>query len=228
MREFLCAAVLFDLDGVLVDSRGAVERQWSIWAAAHGLDPPRVLHVAHGRPTVETVRVLAPEAVAEAEAAQIKRGEIADLDGVRAVPGAAELLAMLPPERWAVATSGTRALATARLSHTGLPMPRVLVPADEVAKGKPSAEPYVRAASLLGFPPTHCVVVEDAPAGVCAARAAGAQVIAVPTTYPIAELGAADVIAENLAAIRADFDSGASVLRLRVEKTADLRQLPKM
>ncbi len=115
MRKLSCAAILFDLDGVLVESRPVVERQWAIWAREHALDAAEVIRLAHGRPAVDTVRELAPELDANAEARKIEEREIADLEGVRAFPGAADLLSRIPPDRWAVVTSGSRALATTRL-----------------------------------------------------------------------------------------------------------------
>jgi sugar-phosphatase len=201
MRKLSCAAVLFDLDGVLVDSRAAVERQWSIWARAHGLDPATVIHAAHGRPTIDTIRQLAPHLDSAAEAMIVEQREIADLEGVRAIPGAADLLARIPGGRWAVVTSGTRRLATTRLCAVGLPLPSTLVAAGD-ANGKPSPEPYLKAAAALRFEPGECVVIEDAPSGIRAGKAAGMRVIAVPTTYAVDELVQADVLIPRLSDLR--------------------------
>jgi mannitol-1-/sugar-/sorbitol-6-phosphatase len=182
MSEILCAGVLFDLDGVLIDSTPAVARVWTKWAKEHGFDPAEVVRKAHGRPSMATIREYLPNADAEAENKVVERGELNDLDGIVPLPGAKELLAALPAELWAIVTSGTRALAETRLRAAGLKVPATMVTANDVKRGKPDPEPYVKGASLLGFPAAECVVVEDAPSGVRAGKAAGARVIAVLTT----------------------------------------------
>jgi mannitol-1-/sugar-/sorbitol-6-phosphatase len=194
MQEFRCRAIPFDLDGVLVDSTACIERHWTRWAARHGLDPARVIRAAHGRPTVETIREVAPHLSAEEETARLEAGEASDTDGVFAFSGAAELLRSLPEGTWAVATSGTRRTATNRLDQTGLPVPGVLITADDIRRGKPHPEPYLLAAKGLGLAATDCVVVEDTPPGVVSARAAGARVVAVTTSHKVDELAAADAI----------------------------------
>lgn len=205
MPKFSCAAILFDLDGVLVESRAAVERQWAIWAREHHLDPDKVIPIAHGRPTIETIREVAPHLDASAEARTMEQREIADLDGVRAIAGAAGLLAAIPGDRWAVVTSGTRDLATVRLRAVGLPVPPTMISASDIARGKPDPEPYLKGAAALRFQPRECVVIEDAPSGIRAGKAAGMRVIAVPTTYPAAELGEADVLIQRLSDLRVVF-----------------------
>ena len=194
--------MLFDLDGVLVDSSTCVERHWRRWAAQHHLDSDEIMQFAHGRPTVETIRLVAPHLPAEAEAARLDAGEAVDTDGVVAVQGAAQLVRSLPPNAWAIATSGTRNTALTRLRHTGVPLPSVLVTADDVVHGKPNPEVYLLAAAKLDVTPEKCVVVEDAPAGITAAHAAGMRVVALATTHPQAELGQADVRAVRLADIQ--------------------------
>lgn len=198
MVTLTCQAVLFDLDGVLVDSTPAVARVWTRWAVAHGIDPQRAIAHAHGRRSIETVRALAPELNAEEENLRVEQMEIEDKEGVTALPGAALLLTTLPQNRFAIVTSATRALAKARVGYAGLPLPKHLVSADDVLDGKPSPEPYLKGAALLGFAPQDCIVVEDAPAGISSARTAGMQVIAIPTTYPASELARATVIAPSL------------------------------
>ncbi|MGI9102476.1 MAG: HAD family hydrolase [Terriglobales bacterium] len=202
MRKLACAAILFDLDGVLVESRPAVERQWARWARDHQLDPAEVIPIAHGRPTIETVRMVAPQLDAEAELKVIEHREIEDLDGVRAIAGAADLLARIPGDRWAIVTSGTRALATTRLRFVGLPVPPTMVTASEITKGKPDPEPFLKAAEALHFQPRECIVIEDSPSGVQAAKAAGMRAIAVPTTYAAEELRQADVLLKRLSDLR--------------------------
>lgn len=202
MRTFLCSAILFDLDGVLVDSTRSVARQWRLWAQENGVDPEQVLKIAHGRRTVEVVRLLAPHLPAEEEVQKLEQREAADTEGVTVMPGAADLVRSIPDGRWAVATSGTRYLATSRLRLGNLPIPRVLVSADEVVKGKPDPEPFLKGAELLGMNAEECLVIEDAPAGIRAAHAGGMKVIALPSTYPVSELQEADAVVQGLQKIR--------------------------
>ncbi|HET7564571.1 MAG TPA: HAD-IA family hydrolase [Gemmatimonadaceae bacterium] len=195
---FDCAAILFDLDGVLVDSAECVERTWRHWAETHGLDPTAVIRAAHGRRTIETLRVVAPQLDSAAEAAQLAACESTETDGVYEVPGARSLLASLAPNAWAVVTSGIRAVAELRMRHTRLPYPAVLVCADEVAHGKPNPEGYLTAARRLGAAPERCLVVEDAPPGIEAARAAGMRAIGILGTYEREALSQADAVVPSL------------------------------
>lgn len=202
MPVFRCRALLLDLDGVLVDSAEAIRRNWTRWAARHGLDVAAVIRTAQGRRTLETVRLVAPHLDAEAEATALAGDEAGETLGVREIPGARELVTSLPPGSWAVVTSALRWAAELRLRHVGLPVPAVLVAADEVEAGKPHPEGYLTAATRLGVPAAACVVVEDAPAGIEAAHAGGMPVIAVATSHAAAELAAADAVAPSLAALR--------------------------
>jgi sugar-phosphatase len=188
--------VLSDLDGVLVDSGAAVERIWREWAVEHGLDPDEIGRASHGVPSRQVIERVAPH-LGVAEAVRVD-GLHADVDAT-ALPGALELLTELP--RLAVVTSGTRPLAAARFAAAGLPEPRVLVTADDVERGKPHPDPYLAAAAALGAEPAQCIVIEDAPAGVAAGRAAGMTVWAVPTTHTPAELAGADLVAADLLAV---------------------------
>jgi len=188
MTEITCRALLFDLDGVLSDSTPMVARVWTQWALEHGFDPVEVVHKAHGRPSLATVRDYLPDADHELENLKVENREIADLEGVAALPGARELLSALPMDRWAIVTSCTRRLAEARLRAAGLPNPGRIVTADDVKKGKPDPEPYLKGASSLGFPAEECVVVEDVPAGIRSGKAADARVVALRTTVSDAEL----------------------------------------
>ncbi|GGR90557.1 haloacid dehalogenase [Streptomyces aureoverticillatus] len=174
-----CQAILFDLDGVLVDSMALIERILRAWAAGHGLDGDKAVSLSHGRRDIDVVRLIAPHLDAEAEARRIVAREERDFDGLAATPGAARLLEALPRGAWAVVTSGTRAVARGRLAAAGLPQPEHLVAADDVQHGKPHPEGYQSGAELLGVTPAQCVVVEDAPAGVRAARAAGMRCVGV-------------------------------------------------
>jgi len=193
-----CAAILFDLDGVLVDSTAYIERQWRDWATAKGLDPAPFLRFCHGRRAVETICLAAPELDAEAEVAQFRERAVEEEVPLTAVAGARELLAALPDGRWAVVTSGPRRFALARLAGAGLPRPPLLVSAEDVRQGKPSPEGYLRAAELLGAAPSDCLVLEDAPPGIEAARAAGATVVALSTTHPATALADAHMVLGSL------------------------------
>ncbi len=223
MREFLCRAILFDLDGVLVDSTACIERHWTRWATRHGLEPAQVIRAAHGRPTVETIREVAPHLSAEEETARMEAGEADDTDGVVAFEGAAELLGSLPAGTWAVATSGTRHIASSRLAQTGLPVPAVLITADDIRRGKPDPEPYLLAAKGLGLAVSDCVVVEDAPSGVASARAAGARVVAVTTSHKAGEVAAADAIVREVGDVRVVLNANGGGLRIRLPESPDGR-----
>jgi mannitol-1-/sugar-/sorbitol-6-phosphatase len=188
MTSIRCRCVLFDLDGVLVDSTPAVSRVWAGWARAHGFDPDEVVKKAHGRPSIATIRELLPDADHAAEDREVERREIADIEGVVPLPGAVELLKRLPRERCAIVTSCTRPLADVRITAARLPKPKYLVTSNDVKHGKPDPEPYLRGAQLLGAPASECIVIEDAPAGVRAGKAAGARVLALRTTVSDAEL----------------------------------------
>ncbi len=192
-------AVLVDLDGTLVDSTAPVHRAWSTFAARHGLDGDEVLRFAQGRPSRETVRLLAPDADHVAEAAAVEHAEVHDTDGVFALPGAARVLATDRP--LAIVTSCSTALAVARLRAAGLTIPAVLISSDGLERGKPDPSCFLIAAERLGVAPVGCVVLEDSPAGILAGRASGATVIALRTTHPDHELGEADAIVDDLASL---------------------------
>lgn len=200
MKRFECSAVVFDLDGVLVDSTGYIEQQWRRWAASKGLPVEPFLRVCHGRRALETIRLAAPHLDAEAEVAGFVPEEGGDGQVLGPVDGAPRLLETLPVGSWAVATSGTRAVATDRLRRAGLPIPGVLICAEDVLRGKPSPDVYLLAAAGLGVVPAECLVVEDAPAGVEAARAAGMGVVALTTTHRREELSA-DACTVSLAGV---------------------------
>jgi mannitol-1-/sugar-/sorbitol-6-phosphatase len=196
---------LFDLDGVLIDSSASAARHWGTFAAEHRLDPSAVIARIPGRRAIDSVREFipdAPEAEIVAAAVAQEQAALTDHDGVIALPGAWALLSALGTTGWAVVTSSPRELATIRLQIAGLPRPPVLIGAEDVGAGKPHAEPYLTAAAQLGADPQHCVVFEDAPAGILAARAAGMQVIALTTSHPASELpGGAELTVPNLASV---------------------------
>ena len=209
MRRLACEAVLFDLDGVLIDSTSCIVRHWTAWATRHGLDASAVLRVVHGLRTVETMRLVAPHLDAEAEAERYTAGELADTDGVVVMEGALQLLSTLPRESWAVVTSGSAELATARMRRAGLPIPATLVTAGDVRRGKPAPDPYLLGATRLGVAPGQCVVVEDAPAGIEAARAAGMRVIGVAATHSREALYRSTVVVNRLSALGIVVNDGA-------------------
>jgi mannitol-1-/sugar-/sorbitol-6-phosphatase len=217
-----CSAMLFDLDGVLIDSTPAVARVWHGWAVEHGFDPETVIRMAHGRPSRTTIRELLPNADIDAANREVERREIEDLEGVVVLPGVNDLLRSLPDDRWTIGTSCTRALAEVRLKAADLPIPPTLVTSNDVKIGKPDPEPYIKAAAKLGFDAHDCVVVEDAAAGVRAGKAAGARVIAFLTTMSREELEAAgaDWIVENCADITASCVKGRLQLSLSSNRRA--------
>jgi mannitol-1-/sugar-/sorbitol-6-phosphatase len=201
--EFVCKAVLFDMDGVLVDSTPAVARVWRKWAAEHGFDPEHVAHIAQGRPSITTVRELLPYSDHEAENRIVERMEMEDLEGIVACPGAADLLRSLPADRWVLVTSSTRPLAMVRLRAGGHAVPRFVITGSDISHGKPHPEPFQKAAAMVGFPPSECLVIEDTPAGIQAGKAAGCRVLALRTTMPESILVEArpDWIASSCAAV---------------------------
>jgi len=220
MVEISCDGLLFDLDGVLVDSTPAVTRVWAKWALAHGLDPAETVRVAHGRPSIDTVRDLLPDADFEAEDKIILRAEIADTDGVVALPGVRELLDSLPANRWAIVTSCSRPLAEVRLRTAGLPIPPRLQTSDDIRRGKPDPEPYLKGAALLGIPASKCLVFEDAPAGIRSGKTAGASVLALLTTSPESELqeAGADWIISGYHDVTLLESNGSAPIRLQINR----------
>jgi mannitol-1-/sugar-/sorbitol-6-phosphatase len=189
------AAVISDLDGVLVDSAAATTRSWVAWGARHGLDGAAIQASNHGRPARDVVAEHVSADIVDLEAAMLLDAEVSDTEGVVAFAGAAAVLA-LPVV--AIATSCTLPLAHARLRAAGLAVPAVLVSADRVARGKPAPDPYLLAAERLGVDPTACLVLEDAPSGIASARAAGMTAWAVTTTHAAHELGGAHRVAARL------------------------------
>ncbi len=188
------AAVLFDVDGTLIDSATATNRAWRRWAERHGLDTTIVARREGGRRTVDNIRVLAPALDAIAEARRLEHEQAQDTAGIAAYDGATELIRQLQARgiAWAIGTSASSAVVHARMRAVGLPLPPVIVTGDDIEHGKPAPDVYLLAAERLGVAPSSAVVVEDAPAGVEAGHAAGAAVIAVASTHPCSELRDAD------------------------------------
>ncbi len=200
MTEVPCAAVLFDCDGVLVDSDASVSSAWTRWALNNDLAPDDVLAMVHGRRSTDTVALLVPPQKRASAAAEIDRYELEDAVTVTAVPGARELIEAIPAAQWAVVTSGKSGLAKARLRSAGIRLPTSLITADSVSRGKPDPEGYLAAAHELGVLPADCVVLEDAVAGITAARSAGVR--AVIGVGGRGLTGHADVVVADLTAIQ--------------------------
>ncbi|MFJ8595981.1 HAD family hydrolase [Streptomyces sp. NPDC093598] len=197
-------ALLFDNDGTLVSSLASVDRCWTRWAGEYGITAEEFARVElHGRPAAEIAADLLPAEVVPQAVARIEDLEVDDVPngGVHLLPGTRAFLDALPADRWAVVTSATRRLAEARLDAVGI-LPKTLVAADDITRGKPDPEPYLLAARALGVDPAHCVVFEDAPAGLTAGRAAGMTTVALTTTHQAHELHA-DLVVENLSALSA-------------------------
>jgi sugar-phosphatase len=205
--------ILFDIDGTLVDSTAAVERSWRTWAEEYHVDPDEVVRVCHGRRTEDIVPLFVSPQYRAAAIARELALELADLDGVVALPGSRQVLDALPQGWWAAVTSGERSLMNARLEAAGLPVPQSLIGAEDVLAGKPSPEGYLKGAAALGFPAGDCLVVEDSPAGISAGHAAGARVLAITTSHDPAELMGADVIVRDLSCLSVKLtDDGVTVL----------------
>lgn len=198
-----CKGFLFDLDGTLVDSLPAVERAWVNWAKRRGVDPQDVLDFIHGKQAITSLRHFMPgesEAAIQQEFLLLEQVEAQDTEGVTALPGAAALLARLNQLDipWAIVTSGSIPVATARRNAGGLPQPEVFITAEQVKKGKPQPDAYLLGAERLGLAPQDCVVVEDAAAVILSGLAAGCQVIAVNAPADAPKLDQVDLLLSSL------------------------------
>ena len=188
MLEIHSRAILFDMDGTLVDSTACVEYMWGTWGQRHGIALSDILAISHGRLTRDTIREISPHLDADTEAIALDNAAVTRGEGIVALRGARELLDTLRPTEWAVVTSAPRALAEARLRFAGLSIPQCLIGNEDVRAGKPDPDGYLQAAGRLGLSPADCTVIEDTPAGILAARAASMPVIAIGTTFPESEL----------------------------------------
>ena len=200
--EIQCRGVLFDMDGILVSSLGSVERSWTKWAELRGVDPELTCRTAHGCRAIDTIGKMRPDLDAEQELKVIEDIEIGDNEGLTVLPGVLEMLTALPADRWTVVTSSTRKLALVRMAVGGIPVPRKIVAADFVTRGKPHPEPFLTGAAVLGFDPKDCVVFEDSASGSQAGRAAGCTVVATTFSHPVESLDAAHYIVEDLTGMR--------------------------
>ncbi len=204
-----CAGILFDMDGILVSSLGSVERSWAKWGQMRGVDGAKAILSAHGKRAIETIRLLRPDLNDREELAVIEQIEIDDTEGLQALPGVASLLESLPEGSWTVCTSATERLARVRMELVGLRPPERFITADIVDHGKPHPEPYLRGAVLLGFAPERCLVIEDAPAGVAAGKAAGCQVLATLFSHSPEQLAEADWLVGSLEGLKVTGKEGA-------------------
>ena len=197
------------MDGTLVDSHVGVERTWRRWATLHGLDPEPLIRSAQGRRTRESMADLVPLSDLDREVAWLDAAEFDDLDGTVEVPGAAALLAELPPAIWAVVTSAGRELARRRLSAAGLPIPPLLITSEDVVLGKPSPDGYLLAAERAAVQVRDCVIFEDAAPGIAAGLASGARVVGLATTQPAASITGVQAVIRDYRGVRVLPDGGA-------------------
>ena len=209
-----CKGILFDMDGILISSIGSVERSWTKWAHLRGVDPALARKTAHGRRAVETIAKLRPDLDSEKELKVIEDIEIADNEGLTVLPGVLDLLAALPRDRWTVVTSATERLARIRMAAGGIPVPKRLVTADQVTRGKPHPEPFLAGAALLGVAPKDCVVFEDSSSGAKAGRAAGCTVVATMFSHSAETLDAAHYLVHDLTGIHVEIAGDQIVLNL--------------
>lgn len=178
------SAMLFDMDGTIINSIAAAENVWAKWARSHGIDVETFLPTIHGRRAIDTIASLnLPGVDAATEAAYITQAEIAEVEGIQEIPGAAAFLNQIPPSKWAVVTSAPRELALTRLKAAGLPIPQVLITAEDVEQGKPKPDCYLLAAKRLGVNCTDCLIFEDAEIGIAAALASGGTLVVVTATH---------------------------------------------
>jgi sugar-phosphatase len=216
--QIRCKGILFDMDGILVSSIGTVERSWSAWAGMRGLDPELTIKATHGRRAVDIIVKLRPDLDPKVELKIVEDFEIADNEGLTVMPGVLDLLAALQAGCWTVVTSATDRVAQARLAAVGIPIPKRLVSAELVTRGKPHPEPFLTGAALLGFAPQDCVVFEDSSSGAKAGRAAGCTVVATTFSHPVETLAAAHYLVTDL--------SGIEVTRLQGKERLTLNFTP--
>lgn len=203
----MCEAILFDLDGVLVDSSLVVQRHWFHWANNNHISNEKIEPLIHGRRTVDVIRLVAPHLDADIEAIRLENEEGQDINGLKAVKGAKEFLQSLPKNKWAIVTSSSYETAKIRLDATKLPQPSIMITSDDVNNGKPDPQGYLIAANHLGSMPKNCVAIEDTPAGIQAALNAGMSVVALCTTSAKTELCQADMIVKDLTEIKVFCDT---------------------
>lgn len=213
MPQLECEAIIFDMDGVLVDSEVLNEKHWKLWAEDKDVSLEYIMSIHHGVPAEQTISTVAPHLDAQAEAKWFEQNLSNDMDGLLAFEGVEEMLEQLPKDVWAIGTSAPRIIAFNRMNYLKLPIPPIVVTIDDVKEGKPAPDPYLKAALGLGKDPKHCVVIEDAPAGIKAARTAGARVLAIPSTNKASALTEADGIVARFADLRVEHRDNSLVVK---------------
>ncbi len=196
-----CKAIIFDLDGTLVDSTICIEKTWKKWAKKHNIETVALASI-HGMTSYKTISLIAPHLDAEKATIEFDKEEIKETEGLKLIAHADKILNMLPAEKWAIATSGSNKLATSRLSHVGLPIPKILVTSDDITNSKPHPEPYLLAAKYLDISPEDCVVFEDSLAGIKAGKTAGAKVIGITTLFKKEDLSDTDAVINDFSDVK--------------------------
>lgn len=209
MPSIHCQAVLFDLDGVLIDAELIYQRHWRQWAERNKVSFEQIVAIHHGKPAVRTMEIVAPHLDAANESRRFNQRleEDMDMEGTVAYPGVGHILQELPSGHWAIATSAPGIIARSRLEYLGLPIPSVLITPGDVPQGKPAPDPYLAAAAGIGFPTKDCVVIEDSPTGIESGLAAGAQVLGLATTHDPNELQKADAIIPRFSDLKFVFEN---------------------
>jgi len=195
--------ILFDMDGVLISSINSDERSWSRWARLHNMEGTFSIQSTHGRRTIDTLRALRPDLDLAVELKRLEEFDAEEQDGVLALPGARSLIATLPANAWTIVTSDSERVMRQRLPFAGITPPNSIISADHVTHGKPHPEPYISGARILGLAPSECLVIEDAPAGIKAGKAAGCRVLAVLSSHSADDLAGADWIIPSLECVTA-------------------------
>jgi len=207
MISISCQGILFDLDGTLVDSWKCVEYAWQSWCFEHGLPYNDLVERFNGTRAIDIVKTLKPELDPEQELAKLNNLELSQAKNISLIPGALEIIKLIPKNKWGIVTSGTQEVAHHKLNYAKIDLPNVLITAEKITQGKPHPQGYLKAASMLNIDPKQCLVFEDAPQGLKAARTAGMKVIALSTTFPASALSEADACIDNYNCINISLDN---------------------